>query len=97
MAQFCSVMDTRGPGGPIFSNRGGLRGVEGRGQVLIGRNIRSLVISSLWDWARGQNIANEYFCFGFAAQRQQSVESRVKLPSSLNQTLQTSRHMYTRH
>ena len=59
----------------ISGNKGGPRGMKGSGQVLTSRNISSLVIDTLCDQARGQNVAVACFYFDFAAQKEQSSTS----------------------
>jgi len=46
--------------------------MEGTGKVLTSCDVSSLVIDSLCDQARGQNVAFECFYFDFAARKQQS-------------------------
>ena len=45
--------------------------------MLTNRDVSSLVIDSLCDQARGQNIAVACFCFHFAAQKEQSPTSML--------------------
>ena len=51
--------------------------MKGSGQVLTSRNISSLVIDTLCDQARGQNVAVACFYFDFAAQKEQSSTSML--------------------
>ena len=53
------------------------RRMEGKGQVLTSRGVSSLVIDSLCDQAKGQNIAVACFYFDFAAQKEQSPTSML--------------------
>jgi len=46
-------------------------------QVLTNRDISSLVIDSLCDLGRGQNVAVAYFYFDFAAEKEQSAKSML--------------------
>ena len=47
----------------------------GKGQVLTSRDVSSLVIDSLCDQAKGENVAVACFYFDFAAQKEQSPTS----------------------
>jgi len=51
--------------------------MEGKWQVLTNRDVSSLVIDSLCDQARGQNVAVSCFYFDFAAQKEQSPTSML--------------------
>ena len=47
------------------------------GLVLISRDVSSVVIDNLCDWARGQEVAVACFYFDFAAQKEQSSASML--------------------
>ena len=51
--------------------------MEGEGQVLTNRDVSSLVIDSLCDQARGQDVAVACFYFDFAARKEQSARSTL--------------------
>jgi len=55
-----------------LGKKGEARATEGKGQVLTGGDVSSLVIDGLCDQARGQNVAVACFYFDFAAQKEQS-------------------------
>ena len=77
MMQFCFAMETRGWGRLISGNEDEARGVKGRSQMLTSCDVSSLVIDSLCDHARGQNMAVACFYFDFAAQKEQSLTSML--------------------
>ena len=51
ITQFCFAMETRGSERPTLGNKGELRGMGEKGQVLTSRDVSSLVIDSLCDQA----------------------------------------------
>jgi len=55
-----------------LGKKGEARATEGKGQVLTGGDVSSLVIDGLCDEARGKNVAVACFYFDFAAQKEQS-------------------------
>jgi len=77
--QFCFAMEIRGWGRLISGNKDEPRprGVKGRGQMLTSCDVSSLVIDSLCDHARGQNVAVACFYFDFAARKEQSLTSML--------------------
>src|ERR1700760_661799 len=68
-------MEIRGSARLLSGNKGGPRGSGEREQVLTSCDGSSLVIDSLCDRARGQNLAVACFYFDFAVQKEQSPES----------------------
>jgi len=77
MMQFCFAMGIRGWGRLISGNGDEHRGMKGRGQMLTSCDVSSLVIDSLCDQARGQNVAVACFYFDFAAKKEQSSTSML--------------------
>ena len=47
----------------IFGHKDEPPGMEGKQEVLVNRDICSLAMDSLSDWARGRNVALAYFNF----------------------------------
>ena len=74
--QFCFAMEILGLARLLLGIMDEPRCMEG-GQVLINCDISSVVIDSLCDWARGQEVAVACFYFDFAAQKEQSSASML--------------------
>ena len=70
--QFCFAMEIRGSAKLILGSKDEPRWMEERWQVLTSCDVSSLVIDSLCDQARGQDVAVACFYFDFAAQKEQS-------------------------
>jgi len=77
MTQSCFATGIRGSARLTLGNKDEPRGREGNGQVLTNRDVSSLVIDSLCDQARGQNVGVACFYFDFAAQKEQSSTSAL--------------------
>ena len=77
MMQSCFAMEIQGSERHILGNKDEPRRMEGKGQVLTSRGVSSLVIDSLCDQAKGQNIAVACFYFDFAAQKEKSPTSML--------------------
>ena len=70
--RFYFVTEIRGLGRLLLGNKDEAQEIEEKGEVLTSCNVSSLVIDSLCNQARGQNIAVACFYFDFAAQKEQS-------------------------
>jgi len=77
MMQFCSAMEIQGSERLTLGNKDEPREIRGENKALTSCNISSLVIDSLCDQARGQNVAVACFYFDFAAQKEQSSTSML--------------------
>jgi len=77
MTQFCFAMEIRGLERLLSGNKDGSREMGGREQVLIGRDVSSLVTDDLCNQARGKGVAVACFYFDFAAQKEQSPTSML--------------------
>jgi len=89
--QSCFAMEIQGSERPILGNKDEPRGISGKRQVLTSCYDSSLVVDSLCDQARGQNVAVACFYFDFAAQKEQSSTSM--LGSLLKQAVSGQREM----
>jgi len=77
VAQYCFAMVIRGSAKPILGNKEEASGMEGKWQVLTSRDVSSLVIDSLCDRVRGQNVTVGCFYFDIAIQKEQSSTSTM--------------------
>ena len=77
ITQSCFVMDIRASVRHILGNTNEAPGRGGKGQALTSRDFSSLVIDTLCDQARGQNIAVACFYVGLAAQEERSSTSML--------------------
>jgi len=75
--RFCFVTEIRGLGRLLLGNKDEAREIEEKGQVLTSCDVSSLVIDSLCNQARGQNIAVACFYFDFAAKKEQPPASTL--------------------
>ena len=73
--QFYFAMEIRESAKLILGNKDEPRGMGEKEQVLTSCGVSSLVIDSLCDQARGQDVAIACFYFDFAAQKEQSSTS----------------------
>ena len=74
--QSCLAMGIRGPERHSLGNKDCSWG-EGRGLVLIGRDVSSLVVDRLCDQTRGQSTTVTCFYFDFAARKEQSATAML--------------------
>jgi len=72
MTQSCFATEIQGSARLTLGNKDEPRGGEGNGQVLTNRDVSSLVIDSLCDQARGQNVGVACFYFDFTARKEYS-------------------------
>jgi len=77
MTQSCFATGIQGSARLTLGNKDEPRWREGNWQALTNRDVSSLVIDSLCDQARGQNVAVACFYFDFAAQKEQSPTSTL--------------------
>ena len=75
ITQSCFVMEVPVLAKPTSGNTNEPRGVKEKGQVLTSRDVSSLVIDSLCNQARAENVTVACFYFDFAAQNEQSPAS----------------------
>jgi len=75
ITRFYFAMGIQGWARRLLGNNDGPRGRGEKGRVLISRGISSLVIDSLCDRAREQDVAVACFYFDFAAQKEHSPAS----------------------
>ena len=77
MTQFCFAMGILVWGRALLGNKGELRGMDRRGQVLTSHYFSSIVIDRLCDQAREEDVAVACFYFDFAAKTEQLSTSML--------------------
>jgi len=75
--QFCFVAEILGLAKRISGTKSEPRRMEGKEQLLTSRHVSSLVVDSLCDQAKEQNLAIACFYFDFASQKEQSPTSML--------------------